>query len=260
MSDPGRNLLDLLKQDPGKKILHLLTQSPSSSAANDIGYRRTTNSPAEMHAVAPNSLVPNGVFVNFVLPGADIRYMSGLYDTVESWAFFDKLAMSRDVHKWTRMGFGREIVQWSQPAGITYSFSDDTYIGQDFPAFALAIKSHVESILAPIYGEEQTRFNYCVCNYYATGRSGVFWHTDAEPELRDDCPIACVSFGAERVFSLIPNIPNTKQPPLDIRLQHGSLVIMAGATQRNYLHAIQKEEGVGNRPRFSLTFRVHHVT
>ncbi|EER13583.1 hypothetical protein Pmar_PMAR003797 [Perkinsus marinus ATCC 50983] len=43
-----------------------------------------------------------------------------------------------------------------------------------------------------------------------------------------------------------------------VRLENGSVVIMAGDTQKNYLHQITKENYISKHyPRVSLTFRVH---
>ena len=252
MYDTGRNLLNLLHQEPGKKLLGLLKGSTTSddSRSQSASYRRMTNE--------PYSLVPPGVCANISLPGADIRYMSRLFNEHESLEFFDSLQHHREVKSWRRMGYGREVAQWSDPPGLTYSFSEGSYMADHFPDFVMAIKNRVETVLRPIFGDSAI-FNYCVCNFYANGRSGVFWHADDEPELCEDCPIACVSFGSERVFSLISQATTTNQPPLDIRLQNGSLFVMAGMTQKRYLHSIQKEASITD-PRFSLTFRLHKVS
>lgn len=259
MCDAGRNLLDLLHQDPGKKLLGMLKRQPTDDkdVTESVSYRRMTNEPHRLDAVAPNTLVPEGVCAKILLPGADIRYMSRLYDDIEASKVLDALQTERHARPWRRMGYGREVMQWSQPGGLSYSFSDGMYTADSFPDFAISIKHRIEQVLSPIYGG--LIFNYCVCNYYATGRAGVFWHADDEPEICEDSPIACVSFGSERVFSLISQACTTAQAPLDLRLQHGSLVVMAGMTQKNYLHSIQKEASV-TQPRFSLTFRVHRVS
>ena len=74
-------------------------------------------------------------------------------------------------------------------------------------------------------------------------------HSDAEPEMGP--VIASVSLGAERLFRL--KRPNGEMV-LTERLPHGSLLIMAGATQKNFKHEVPKEPEV-TQPRINLTFR-----
>ena len=212
-------------------------------------------------AIAPHSLVAiPGRLVNVHLPNADIRYISGLYSPRDCEFFIDQLFADKSRSRWDRLGKGRSVVQWSRPAGMRYVFSEVEYIAGAFPDFVEAIRKDVVQILKPIYGHEKTDFNYCVCNMYVNGLAGVNWHTDAEPHLVPGCPIACVSFGSERVFSL-GKMPQTVTqdivPTLNVRLETGSMIVMAGDTQQHYLHAIAKEASVKD-VRFSLTFRVNY--
>ena len=214
-------------------------------------------------AVAPHSLIAiPGKLVKVHLPDGDIRYMSGLYSPRECQLIIQKLAEDRQRNSalWERFGKGRLVVQWSRPGGMRYVFSDVEYIASSFPAFVEKIRQEVINILRPIYGIDTTEFNYCVCNCYMTGLAGVNWHTDSEPHLVPGCPIACVSFGSERVFSLakIPRtVTESPNSVLNVRLESGSMIVMAGETQQHYLHAIAKEASV-REPRFSLTFRVNY--
>jgi alkylated DNA repair dioxygenase AlkB len=63
--------------------------------------------------------------------------------------------------------------------------------------------------------------------------------------------IASVSLGAERLFRLKRKDGSVG---LSERLPHGSLLIMAGATEKNFKHEVPKEPGV-TQPRINLTFR-----
>jgi alkylated DNA repair dioxygenase AlkB len=210
-------------------------------------------------ALAPQSLV-DGRLVQLYLPGADIRYMSGLFGSRDCAKFLRLLDLNRMQSGWDRFGKGRSVAQWSHPEGMRYVFSDVEYVAGRFPPFVEQIRREVVRVLEPVYGADKTRFNYCVCNCYSSGSAGVNWHTDSEPHLVPDCPIACVSFGSERVFSLA-KIPNSVtadiKAEINIRLQNGSLIVMGGATQKHFFHAIAKETGV-REPRFSLTFRVNY--
>ena len=95
-------------------------------------------------------------------------------------------------------------------------------------------------------------FNGVLLNLYRDGRDGMGWHADDEPELGPEPVIASVSLGAERRFRLKHRrLPEAR---LDIVLPHGSLLVMAGATQRHWVHALPKAAApVGAR--INLTFR-----
>jgi alkylated DNA repair dioxygenase AlkB len=77
-------------------------------------------------------------------------------------------------------------------------------------------------------------------------------HADDEPEMGP--VIASVSLNAERLFKL-----RRKDGSIAFseRLRHGSLLIMAGDTQKNFKHEVPKEPGVTG-PRINLTFRLEH--
>jgi alkylated DNA repair dioxygenase AlkB len=63
--------------------------------------------------------------------------------------------------------------------------------------------------------------------------------------------IASVSLGAERLFRLRRKDGSVA---FSERLAHGSLLIMAGDTQKNVKHEVPKEPGI-TQPRINLTFR-----
>ena len=92
-------------------------------------------------------------------------------------------------------------------------------------------------------------YNAVLCNLYRDGNDSVGLHPDAEPEMGP--VIASVSLGAERLFRL-----KRKGGSVAFweRLAHGSLIIMAGNTQKTFKHEVPKELGV-IQPRINLTFR-----
>ncbi|GAB5577736.1 DNA oxidative demethylase ALKBH2 [Prionailurus iriomotensis] len=83
-------------------------------------------------------------------------------------------------------------------------------------------------------------FNSLLCNLYRNEKDSVDWHSDDEPSL-GRCPIiASLSFGATRTFEM-----RRKPPPeengdytyverVKIPLDHGTLLIMEGATQADW--------------------------
>lgn len=101
--------------------------------------------------------------------------------------------------------------------------------------------------------EERTKetFNSCLLNLYHTGEEGMAWHSDAEKDLKKDGAIGSLSFGAERKFSF--KHKQTKET-VSVFLEHGSLLVMKGATQTHWLHRLPPSAKV-LIPRINLTFR-----
>lgn len=106
----------------------------------------------------------------------------------------------------------------------------------------------LKSLIEQISGET---FNSCLLNLYHNGDEGMAWHSDGETDLKKDGAIASVSFGAERKFSF--KHKETKET-ISLILEHGSLLIMAGKTQTNWLHRLPPTKRAFN-PRVNLTFR-----
>lgn len=93
-------------------------------------------------------------------------------------------------------------------------------------------------------------FNSVLANYYFDGSSGIGWHADNEKQIGP--VIASVSLGGLRQFG-IQNISANKN--YTIELQTGSLIVMAGETQKYCRHQIAKTSRPVE-PRINLTFRV----
>jgi len=94
-------------------------------------------------------------------------------------------------------------------------------------------------------------YNSCLLNLYHTGEEGMAWHSDAEKDLKKNGAIASLSLGAMRKFSF-----KHKQSKeiVSLDLQHGSLLVMKGATQRYWLHRLPPTKKV-TELRVNLTFR-----
>jgi alkylated DNA repair dioxygenase AlkB len=94
-------------------------------------------------------------------------------------------------------------------------------------------------------------FNSVLLNLYRDGRDSVSWHADNEPGLGKNPVIASLSLGATRRFQLKHRRDGLR---VAIDLEHGSCLVMAGATQHHWLHQLPKTaRPVG--PRVNLTFR-----
>jgi alkylated DNA repair dioxygenase AlkB len=94
-------------------------------------------------------------------------------------------------------------------------------------------------------------YNSVLLNLYRHGADSVAWHADDERELGEEPNIASISLGAERKFQLRRR---TGKEIVDVILADGSLLIMSGSLQQNWLHQIPKQPKI-ERERINLTFR-----
>jgi alkylated DNA repair dioxygenase AlkB len=94
-------------------------------------------------------------------------------------------------------------------------------------------------------------FNSVLLNYYRNERDSMGMHSDDEPELGPTPAIASLSFGAARTLILKHKYhKNTVR----VALTDGSLLLMAGETQKHWLHGINKMTKT-LQARINLTFR-----
>lgn len=149
--------------------------------------------------------------------------------------------------------FGREHASprlscWIGDPDVVYRYSGSRFVPRPWPPALSPLR-------ARLCAELGTGFNSVLANLYRDGRDCMGWHSDNEAELGPAPVIASVSLGAARRFVLKHrDDPSTK---LAIELPHGSLLVMAGATQRRYRHALPRM----SRPtdeRINLTFRRIH--
>jgi len=185
------------------------------------------------------------------LPDAEIIYYPHFFDKQEADAIFTQLKNETPWQQDAITVFGKTHPQPRLTAlfgneGKPYSYSNIKMQPHPWNLFLQKIKLYVESVV-------ETNFTTVLLNYYRDGKDSNGWHADNEKELGINPIIASVSFGAERVFQLKHNsIPDLKQ---NIVLEHGSLLIMKGTTQRFWKHQIPKTaKPIG--PRINLTFRV----
>jgi alkylated DNA repair dioxygenase AlkB len=137
------------------------------------------------------------------------------------------------------------LVAWHGEPGATYTYSGTRHEPRPWTADLEEIRRRVEQLTGHA-------FNSVLLNRYRSGRDGMGWHSDDEPELGPDPVIASVSLGATRRFRLRHR--RNRAEPVSLLLEHGSLLLMAGATQRHWLHAVPKTATtVGER--INLTFR-----
>ncbi len=138
----------------------------------------------------------------------------------------------------------RRLIAWHADRDYAYGYSNTKRIARPWSEDLLELKAWVED-------ETQETYNACLLNYYPEGDVGMAWHSDAERELKKHGAIASLSLGAARRFLFRHK---RSRETRELVLEHGSLLLMRGTTQENWLHSLpatQKATG----PRINLTFR-----
>jgi alkylated DNA repair dioxygenase AlkB len=149
---------------------------------------------------------------------------------------------AEQVTVWGKQHAQPRLVAWHGEA--SYRYSGLTLAPLPFTALQQEIRAAAEAATG-------RRFNSLLLNYYRNERDSMGMHSDDEPELGREPAIASVSFGATR--TLVLKHKRTRQT-MKLDLTDGSLLLMAGAMQDNWLHGINKETGPLG-PRVNLTFR-----
>ena len=135
-------------------------------------------------------------------------------------------------------------VAWFGDYEYNYKYSGVVKQAHIWTKELLELKKIVEEI-------SETTYNSCLLNLYHTGEEGMAWHSDGEKSLLDNGTIASLTLGAARKFSF--KHKKTKHK-IDVMLENGSLLLMKGTTQKNWLHRLPPTKKV-HTPRINLTFR-----
>ncbi len=97
----------------------------------------------------------------------------------------------------------------------------------------------------------QAGFGAMGLNYYRDGRDSVAAHADRELRRLEDTLVAILTLGAARPFLLRPQGGG---PAMDIHPASGDLLVMGGACQATWEHAVPKV-AAGSGPRISASIR-----
>jgi alkylated DNA repair dioxygenase AlkB len=174
---------------------------------------------------------------------------------IEADAATQLLETLRDGLAWgqrTLRIVGREIPEprltaWFGDPGAVYTYSGLTLAPEPWPTALAGLRARLEAELGH-------RYNSVLCNLYRDGSDSVGFHADDEPELGAQPIIASVSLGATRRF-VLKHKRRKSLAPVTFELASGTLLVMGGATQRHWVHALPKQRGIA-APRVNLTFRL----
>ena len=190
-----------------------------------------------------------------LIPGAEIYYDRNFLPAEEATILFDilqtKCAWQRHRSSF-KYAVPRDEAYYGDP-GTSYTYSRREHKPLTWIPELFSLGTRVEGVTPAIaYSSlslSRRGYNAVLCNLYRNGNDSVGLHADAEPGIGP--VIASISLGSERLFRL-----KGKNGAVAFaeRLPQGSLLIMAGNTQKNFKHEVPKEPAVA-LPQSNLTFR-----
>jgi alkylated DNA repair dioxygenase AlkB len=186
---------------------------------------------------------------NWLPQDGTVNYYGKLLNQSEADFYLNKLLETIEWRNDEAIIFGKKIitkrkVAWYGEKPFEYTYSNITKYALSWTKELLELKTIIEK-------ETGETFNSCLLNLYHNGEEGMAWHSDGEIDLKKDGAIGSLSFGAERKFSFKHKQTDNK---VELILEHGSLLVMKGTTQKHWLHRLPPTKKV-MRPRVNLTFR-----
>ena len=196
-----------------------------------------------------NSLTSNNEVIALPLEHGDVTYYPRWLSNFKA---DDYLNVLQSELKWRQDNiklFGKSVPiprlqAWYGDTHCVYSYSGLKLVPQAFTPSLAALANKLQTQL-------NASFNCVLCNWYRDGQDSMSMHADDEPELGFRPVIASVTLGEARNFDFKHKMSGEKYR---LCLEHGSLLVMAGDTQRNYLHGISKTKRLV-APRINLTYR-----
>ncbi len=187
---------------------------------------------------------------NLDLPDAEVLLYPAFFSAPEADRLLKELRETTEWRQDTMPIFGKQVplprlTAWYGDPGCSYVYSGIENEPLPWTAALLEVKNAVEAPSGVV-------FNGVLLNRYRCGQDSMGWHSDNEPEFGEQPVIASASFGGTRTFQM--KHKKRKELKASLELTHGSLLIMRGGTQANWLHQIPKTaKPVAER--LNLTFR-----
>jgi alkylated DNA repair dioxygenase AlkB len=187
--------------------------------------------------------------MNLLPHDGEVNYYGKVFTPTEAQYYYERLLNNIEWQNDEAFIFGKHFVTkrkaaWYAESNYAYTYSNATKYALPWTMELVELKSRTEKLL----GE---RFNSCLLNLYHNGQEGMAYHSDDEKTLSPDAAIASLSFGAARKFLF--KHKQTKQT-ISMVLETGSLLVMKGTTQANWLHRLPPTTKI-SQPRINLTFR-----
>jgi len=221
--------------------------------------------------------LPDDTLHKLETPGADVYYLANFCPPELADSYFGQLEQMEGWLQRPIMVFGRPCQQnrktiYFGETGTNYRYSGIDNPGDGrVPDVLRTLTDQVETYLRErdLLGLDD-HFNYWLGNYYQDGSENIGMHSDDERDLSG--PIVSLSFGTSRYFDLrqisksksksksksSDPVEEPARQHLRINLEHGSMLIMAGDTQKNYHHGVPSQKTI-KQPRINITLRMVKV-
>jgi alkylated DNA repair dioxygenase AlkB len=189
--------------------------------------------------------------IRLAMPDANVRfYLTALTpqeaDNHFSALMSETLWREEKVFVWGKWHNQPRLVAWYGDEGADYTYSGASLQPLPWTARLSALRKRIETLSG-------AHFNSVLLNLYRNERDYMGWHSDDEPELGEEPIIASLSLGASRTFQF--KRKDKTEALKNLQLTSGSVLLMAGPTQKNWVHGIRKETRP-QAPRINLTFRL----
>lgn len=190
-------------------------------------------------------------FEKYQLIDGEVWYMNNFMPSDKAEFYFNKLLndirwRQEEIKYYGKIFPVPRQTAWYGYEGFNYKYSGIMCNPEPWTPELLDIKKVIEHFL------KDEQFNSVLLNLYRSGNDKVSWHADNEPELGINPTIASVSLGAARRFEL--KHKTILDQKLQIELKSGSLIVMKGAIQHNWLHQIPQQKKITDA-RINLTYR-----
>ena len=185
------------------------------------------------------------------LEGADVRLYRAPDLGLAPAELFGRLYRSLAWREESIVLFGRRMLQprllaWYGDSEAVYRYSGVRHVPLPWTGDLAMLRERVEALCG-------VRFNSVLANLYRDHRDSMGLHADDEAELGERPVIASLSLGEERAFRFRYRHGRDREA-LRLVLPSGSLLVMAGDTQKNWKHELPKQARPCG-PRINLTFR-----
>lgn len=176
-----------------------------------------------------------------------ISYIENFLEYNEYFEYF------RDNLDWVQVENRPRMEYWDNSLNTAYSYGSGSHITEYKPQKNNDVVDYIRQFISK---ETGVFYEGCFINYYKTGRDHLGWHSDDDPSINHEKPIAIVTLGNERDFQF-KKIGSKGIESINTRvLKPNSLAIMPAGMQHTHYHRIPKiADGRSVGPRISLTFR-----
>jgi alkylated DNA repair dioxygenase AlkB len=183
------------------------------------------------------------------LADAKVQYLANWLDNETADSLLYLFQRELDWSEGEIKMFGKKIKiprlqAWYGDAGTNYEYSGVTMHPIPWHDELYTLKARCEHQCG-------SAFNSVLANLYRHGQDSMGMHSDDEAELGIEPIIASVSLGEVRNFDFKHQVNGDK---FRLPLEHGSLLIMSGKTQKYWQHGIAKTKKQ-IEPRINFTFR-----